>query len=194
MQLVNMVCILQNIIQYRIPPKILIIQPLFTLTFSIPDCGLLCLLSCVLIIRVEHTFFIYSWYVSKVLFFSLPIMVQIALTCFDLQKVCRTRNTWVYTDLDLWCLSQWVHTMLCLHGNECNIFQQRVSCIINQDLCVVVTYCLFTSCSGLDKPRHGTDFSQLCFEYGVSSLNSVYLHAECYRQLRIIVYLMLGPS
>jgi len=79
--------------------------------------------------------------------------------------------------------------MLCLHGNECDIFQQRVSCIINHDLCVVVTYCLFTSCSSLDKPQHGTDFSQLCFEYGVSSLNHVSLHAECYRQLWIIVYL-----
>jgi len=116
-------------------------------------------------------------------------MVKVVLTCFDLQIVCRTDNTWLYTHPDLWLLSQWVRTMLCLGGNECDIFQQRVSCIINHDLCVVVTYCLSTSCSSLDEPQRGTDFSQLCFEYGVSSLNHVYSHTECYCQLWIIVYI-----
>ena len=96
MQLMDIVCILQNKIKNprqgidrsTIQPHFLYTR-LWVITFTF-----LCPM-----IRVEHSF-----YLQRVcfhfLFFPLPIMVQVALTCFDLQKVRRTRNTWVYTDLD----------------------------------------------------------------------------------------------
>jgi len=128
-------------------------------------------------IRVEHSFLFTVGALPSLVF--LIANHGTSFTCFDLQNVCRTR---IPEYILIWILLlplQWVCTMLCLHGNECDIFQQRVSCIIHHDLCVV-TYCLFTCCSLLDKPQHGTDFSQICFEYGVSSLSHVYSCADCY--------------
>ena len=168
----------------RIPPKILIIQP-FNLTFSIPDCGLLCLLSCD---QSWTLFCIYSGYVSESCFSRCQSWYTLHWLALNFRMYVELAIPEYLLIWILWLLSQWVCTMLCLHGGGSDIFQQRVSCIINHDLCVV-TYCLFTSCSSLDKPQHATDFSQLCFEYGVSSLNHTYLHAECHCQLWIIVYL-----
>ena len=74
----------------NIPPKILIIQP-FNPTFSITDCELWRLLSCVPMIRVEQSFYLQRVR-FQVLFFSLPIKVQVALTHFDLQNVHTTEN------------------------------------------------------------------------------------------------------
>jgi len=122
-------------------------------------------------------FFIYSGCVSKSCFSHCQLWYKLhwlVLTFRMYVELIIPDYILIWT---LWLLSQWVRTMLCLHSNECDIFQQRVSCIINHDLCVVVTYCLFASCSSLDKPQCGTDFSQLCFEYGVSSLNHTYLHS-----------------
>ena len=132
----------------------MIIQP-FTLIFSKLDCRLLCLLSCVPMIRVEHSFLFAAGTFPCLVF---P-MVKVALTCFDFRMYVELIiHDYILIRICCFFRSGYVQCYACVAMSD--IFQQRVSCTINQlSYRVVVTYCLFTSCSSLDKPQHGTDFS-----------------------------------
>ena len=125
----------------------LIIQP-FNATFFITDCRLLCLLSCILVIRVEQSF-------TAGMFPSLVLLIaNHGNSCIDL----------------FWpseCMYNYEYLVIYLYGIVASFavgmynvmfawkwvqhFQQRVSCIINHDLIVysVQKFIMVTICAVL---------------------------------------------
>ena len=160
-------------------------------------------------IRVEQSFHLQRVR-FRVLSSSLSIMVQVALTCFDLQNVRTTGNLSIYWSGILASFAVGTYNVMFAWKWVWH-FQQRVSCIINHDLImyivqnfvmVTIHAVLLLLIAFLQWFREATTWNrfqsnwhvELCFKYGgflstmgVSMLN---VTTSCGS---LCTYLMLGP-
>ena len=161
--MVDIVCILQN---REFPPRYWSFN--YSTWFSLRLWVIV--FTCIPMMRVEHSFYLQRVR-FHVLFFSLPIIVQVALIRFDLQKVRRISYTWVYTDLYFVAsFSGYVQCYACM-AMSATFSTESKSHHQSWSLCC----CYLLSFYILQQSREATTWNQF-HEYCASSLHHMYSH------------------